>query len=103
MAKCHRSNGPPHRGQTNALALLQQNRCFDLLFTDIVLLQGMSGVELAHKAKAACPTLKVLLTLGYPQDAFEQYERPAEGMPLLSKPYRHRDLVEALRQALEEV
>ena len=38
-----------------------------------------------------------------PSVAFEQYERPAAGMPLLNKPYRHRDLVEALRQALEEV
>jgi CheY-like chemotaxis protein len=84
----------------DALRLLQQGRCFDLLFTDIVLPQGMSGVELAREASTTCPELKILLTSGYPQDAFDRYGRPPEGVPLLRKPYRRKDLFEALERAL---
>jgi CheY-like chemotaxis protein len=81
------SNGP------DALALLRQDgACFDLLFSDVVLPKGMSGVELAARARELCPDLKVLLTSGYAEEVFEQHGRPPEGTPLLRKPYRRREL-----------
>jgi CheY-like chemotaxis protein len=84
-----------------ALALLQDNREFDLLFTDVVLPHGMSGVELARHARAIRPELKVLLTSGYPEEVFEQHGRPDPQTPLLRKPSRRKDLAEAVRKALD--
>ncbi|HEX2554726.1 MAG TPA: PAS domain S-box protein [Microvirga sp.] len=83
----------------DALDLLEEGVCFELLFTDIVLPQGMSGVELARRAAFICPELRVLLTSGYSEEMFEQHGRPPEKVPLLRKPYRRKDLLEALAQA----
>jgi CheY-like chemotaxis protein len=84
-----------------ALALLQQDGAYELLFTDVVLPQGMSGVELARQARAIRPELKVLLTSGYPEEVFEQHGRPDPQTPLLRKPSRRKDLAEAVRKALD--
>jgi PAS domain S-box-containing protein len=85
----------------DALDLIEQGRCFDLLFTDVVLPQGMSGVELARQAKSLCPELKVLLTSGYSEETFEHHGRPDPSTLLLRKPYRRRELAETLRAVLD--
>ncbi|HEX2552973.1 MAG TPA: response regulator [Microvirga sp.] len=84
----------------DALDLLEAGKSFELLFSDVVLPQGMSGVELAERAREIQPTLKVLLTSGYPAEAFEQHGRPRPDTPLLHKPYRRKELGEALRKVL---
>jgi PAS domain S-box-containing protein len=86
----------------DALELIEQGLCFDLLFTDVVLPQGMSGVELARRARVLCPSLKVLLTSGYSEEAFEHHGRPEASTLLLRKPYRRRELAETLRRVLDE-
>jgi CheY-like chemotaxis protein len=73
---------------------------FDLLFTDVVLPRGMSGVELARQARGLRPGLKVLLTSGYPEETFEHHGRPEAGTRLLRKPYRRRDLAQSIKDAL---
>jgi signal transduction histidine kinase/CheY-like chemotaxis protein len=88
---------------SEALMLLQHPRSFDLLFTDVVLPRGMSGVEVARRAQAIDPHLKVLLTSGYSEEVFEQHGRPGVDMPLLRKPYKSRDLARALREVLDAV
>jgi CheY-like chemotaxis protein len=85
----------------DALDLLEQEQPFDVLFTDVVLPRGMSGVELAMRASKVRPELKVVLTSGYSEDVFEQHGRPTADMPLLRKPYRRQELVETLRKVLE--
>jgi nitrogen-specific signal transduction histidine kinase len=82
-----------------ALDLLERGACFDLLFTDVVLPKGMSGVELSQRAVKLCPGLKVLLTSGYSEQVFEHHGRP-ESIPLLPKPYRRKQLADALSQVL---
>jgi PAS domain S-box-containing protein len=84
-----------------ALELLNQGRPFDLLFTDVVLPKGMSGVELARLVRTLRPRLKVVLTSGYAEDAFEHHGRPEPGTPLLRKPYRRKDLADTIRAALD--
>ena len=86
-----------------ALELLALGPAFDLLFTDVVLPKGMSGVELARTVREIRPDLKVVLTSGYAEDAFEHHERPEPGTPLLRKPYRRKDLAETIRTALGPV
>jgi CheY-like chemotaxis protein len=84
-----------------AMGLLEKGECFDLLFTDVVLPRGMSGVELSRLAVARCPGLKVLLTSGYSEEIFQQHGRPEEGTLLLKKPHRRRELAQTLRKVLD--
>ena len=85
-----------------ALALLATDRPVDLLFTDVVLANGMSGPELAREARRMRPTLKVLFMSGHVRDteAFrEQLERDAR---FIGKPFKRQDLAEALRATLDD-
>ena len=70
---------------------------FDLLFTDIVMPGDMDGLALASAAKARQPDLRVLLASGYARALLEARDLPG---PLLSKPYRKKDVAQALDGAL---
>jgi PAS domain S-box-containing protein len=85
----------------DALAVIEGPEAIDLLFTDMVLPGGMSGLELSEQARRRRPGLKVLLTSGYARDTIGQDGRLDEGLDLLSKPYRRLDLAHRLRQVLE--
>ena len=84
-----------------ALNILTGDRSFDLLFTDVVLPQGMSGVELARRATGISGALKVLLTSGYSEEVFERFGRPDTSTLLLRKPYKLKELATTLRRALD--
>ncbi|HEX2554659.1 MAG TPA: ATP-binding protein [Microvirga sp.] len=86
----------------DALNLLRQDQPFDLLFTDLVMPKGMSGVDLARHARDLRPGIKVLLTSGYAEETFARHGRPDEGMQMLRKPYRRQDLAAMLRRVLSE-
>ncbi len=88
------SNGP------DALDILGSDQGFDLLFTDVVMPRGMSGVELSRLARKIKPDLSVLLTSGHSQDIFERHGRPDPDIELLRKPYKRKDLAKAIREAL---
>jgi PAS domain S-box-containing protein len=77
----------------HALRLLGRERNIDLLFTDVAMPNGMTGIELAREASSLLPDLKVLLTSGYPQ-------REAAQFPLLKKPYSRVQLAERLQNLL---
>jgi PAS domain S-box-containing protein len=84
-----------------ALKMLEEGRDVDLLLTDVVLPQGMSGVELAQRARAKSAALKVLLTSGYSEEVFQHHGKPDERTLLLRKPYKLKELATTLRKALE--
>jgi DNA-binding LytR/AlgR family response regulator len=69
----------------------------DVVFSDIVMPGGMSGIELARELRRRRPDLPVLLATGY-SDAARSLD-PDEGLKLIEKPYR----LETLKQALGEV
>ena len=48
-----------------ALKVLETEDVIDLLFTDVVLPEGMDGVEVASRARIARADLRVLYTSGY--------------------------------------
>ncbi|MEA2755231.1 MAG: two-component system, cell cycle sensor histidine kinase and response regulator CckA [Aliidongia sp.] len=83
-----------------ALALIEAGECFDLLFTDIGLPQGMNGMELAARAYQYLPTLKILFTTGYGIDR-RNVGMPTDPATLLRKPYRNQDLAARVRAALD--
>jgi CheY-like chemotaxis protein len=85
----------------SAIQLVEDGEPFDLLFTDVVLPKGLSGVELALRVKERRPEMKIMLTSGYSEEVFEAHGRPDGPTQLLRKPYRIADLAEAVRNALQ--
>jgi PAS domain S-box-containing protein len=83
-----------------ALDILQRERV-DLLFTDIVMPGGLDGVELAHLARERWPSLKIVLTSGFPQARVDGNGELLANLRLLSKPYHKEELAAALRAALD--
>ncbi len=75
-----------------ALSLLAGSPGFDLLLTDIVMPNGVSGHELADRARALNPGMRVLLTSGHSEDAILRRAGKQAGDAFLAKPYRRADL-----------
>ena len=84
------------RDARTALALLLGGQTFSVLFSDIVMPGGMSGLELARKVRQHFPNLPILLASGYSHAAAEVAE---EGFALIAKPYRADSLSDALQKA----
>jgi CheY-like chemotaxis protein len=72
----------------------------DLLLTDMVMPDGMSGRQLAERLKADNPALKVLYTSGYSTDLLGKDLELQEGTNFLQKPYPPAKLVQTVRTAL---
>jgi CheY-like chemotaxis protein len=83
-----------------ALEVLRQEPGIDLLFTDVVMPGGMTGRELADAATAQHPSLRVLYTSGYTENAIVHHGRLDAGVKLLAKPYRRAELARAVREVL---
>ena len=90
------SDGP------SALEILRSDRHIDLLFTDVVMPGGMSGLQLAEQARRSRPDMPVLLTSGYNEEFVSA--RPAFGanLPLIRKPFRRRELGETIAKLLNQ-
>jgi CheY-like chemotaxis protein len=71
----------------------------DLLLTDVVMPGGLNGDELAARARALRPAIKVLYTSGYTKDSMKSTLE--EGAVLLSKPYQEGELARSLRRLLD--
>jgi CheY-like chemotaxis protein len=85
-----------------ALRLLAEHPVVDLLFTDMVMPAGMTGVDLAHAAREHLPALKVLYTSGYAEPNLLRQGIDA-GDVWLRKPYTAFDLARMLRTVLDGV
>jgi len=75
----------------------------DLLFTDMIMPGGLSGKDVADRARTKFPGLKILFTSGFPGKTFADGStelQPADR--LLSKPYRKTDLARAVRELLDQ-
>ena len=60
------------RNATEALAILNQGTPIDILFTDIVMPNGMNGIALAREARRSRPDIRVLLASGYSRNRRRQ-------------------------------
>ncbi|WP_426197340.1 response regulator [Massilia sp. DWR3-1-1] len=81
-----------------ALELLAKGD-FNVLFTDVSL-PGMSGVDLARRARALYPALRVIFASGYGDALLRQIEFPYLS---LQKPYEIEQLQQALADAAASV
>ena len=83
----------------DAIAILKSDKEFALLFSDVMMPNGMNGIELAREARLLNNDIKVLLTSGYADDVMERHHATDE-FPIIHKPYRLPDLAQRLRAML---
>jgi CheY-like chemotaxis protein len=83
-----------------ALILIERGAAFDLLFTDVMMPNGINGPELSDEIASRCPGTKVLFTSGYTDNTIIHDGCLDGGVLLLSKPYRRAQLARMVRMAL---
>jgi len=76
-----------------ALGALANGRHVDVVFSDIMMPGGISGLELGREIRRRQPDLRIVLTTGFSEAAAGM--RSAEFV-LLLKPYSHEALSRAL-------
>lgn len=72
----------------------------DLLLTD-VMMPGMNGVELSHRALAEKPHLKVLFVSGYTDESLLESGQFPRGTAFLQKPFTLGSLLGKVREVLD--
>jgi CheY-like chemotaxis protein len=72
----------------------------DLLLTDMVMPEGMTGRELADELRRQKPELKVIYTSGYSADVMG-HENATREIKFLQKPYPPLELAQAVRECLD--
>lgn len=85
-------------GGRAALSVLKHEDGVALLLTDVMMPGGLSGPDLAHRARRRRPELRVLFMSGYPDEAVSSAGEPA---PLLAKPFQKEELARAVRRVLD--
>ena len=72
-----------------ALELLRDGQKVDLIFSDIMMPDGMDGLGLAEILKTEFPDVPILLTSGYSDVAADAVTK---GFQVIRKPYRMEEL-----------
>jgi CheY-like chemotaxis protein len=85
---------------SEALTIIDATENIDLLFTDVMMPGPINGRQLAIEALHRRPSLKVLYTSGYAENALMKESRLDADALLLAKPYRKVDLAKMIRTAL---
>ena len=80
-----------------ALAQLRKGARIDILFTDVVLPQGMNGRALSQEAAGLRLDLPVLFTTGYARNANIHDERLDAGVQFIAKRYTQEEIAHKLR------
>ncbi len=74
----------------------------DLLVTDVVMPEGLTGCQLVEKLRVKNPKLKVIFTSGYSADLVGATEEELiEGVNFIQKPYRPQVLAQTVRTRLD--
>jgi nitrogen-specific signal transduction histidine kinase len=78
----------------------EQEGKIDLLITDMVMPEGLTGGELAQRLKSKQPLLKIIYTSGYSAEIMGNAAGLPEG-PFLAKPYASPQLARMVRDCLD--
>jgi signal transduction histidine kinase len=89
------------RNGAEAIKIIESGQDFDLVFSDVAMPFGTSGVELGRVARRLSKGIKVLLTSGHVGDVLERHGAVDE-FPIIDKPFRLADLAQRLRSLLQE-
>ena len=91
----HAESGP------EALKVLTEHNDIALLFTDIVMPGGITGAELAERARINNPNLKVLYASGYTATTVVDFGLLDQSDDVLSKPYTKERVAQEVRDVLD--
>ena len=84
-----------------ALRLLDSGIAVDTILTDVLMPDGMSGLQLAGEIRRRSPRVGIVVTSG-----MTAFNAPAsevlQGIPILQKPFRRDALLSALETALKQ-
>ncbi len=86
-----------------AVEILRNIPGIHLLFTDVVLPGGMSGVDIAKQAASLVPGIKILFTSGYADDVLARHGQTYEKVQLITKPFQIGELARHLRSVLDGI
>jgi CheY-like chemotaxis protein len=84
-----------------ALGILDREPEVALLFTDVMMPNGMDGRQLAAEARRRRPGMRVLFTSGYTPDAVVQDGHLGPGVGLIGKPFTRTALATRVRALLD--
>ncbi len=84
-----------------ALRILDRGDPIDLVFTDVVMPGGMTGLDLAREARRRRPEIRVLFTSGYADPAMIEGGTLTANDGWLGKPYSRADLASKVRDLLD--
>lgn len=82
---------------TEALEVLERTPGIDVLFSDVMLPNSLSGIELARLVRQQYPSTKIILTSGYPLPGLAATNGDISEFSFLNKPYQLAELARALR------
>jgi CheY-like chemotaxis protein len=74
----------------------------DMVFTDMVMPGGISGLELIDRLRLSQPRLKALLVSGYSQELAAHADGAHQRVRYLVKPYQPAHLTKVVREVLDE-
>jgi two-component system, cell cycle sensor histidine kinase and response regulator CckA len=74
---------------------------FDLLITDMVMPNGMSGAQLAERLRDQNPRLKAILISGYSPELLDADADQLKSVRMLMKPFTHEKIIETMREVLD--
>jgi len=84
-----------------ALAILSAGERLSLVFTDLVMPGGMSGMDLCRHIRARWPETRLLLTSGYSAELLDGEELRTLNLKVIRKPYRQVELAQFIRDGLD--
>lgn len=106
VAKCLRGSGYTVLEASNGVEALvlwsKEHGKIDLLFSDMMMPEGITGMELAARLKEENSSLKVIISSGYSLEMTDHGVPPDRGITFLSKPYPITKLVAVVRRIFEE-
>jgi CheY-like chemotaxis protein len=86
-----------------ALKLWQEHAGqIDLLFSDMLMPEGLTGLDLAQQLWAEKPSLKVIISSGYNLEMAGHIIPAAGGFAFLQKPFTLLDLSQTIRTCLDQ-
>ncbi|MBI5382301.1 MAG: PAS domain S-box protein [Opitutae bacterium] len=74
----------------------------DLLFTDMVMPEDMTGLDLVEQLRRQKPGLKAIVASGYSVEVMNQETLAAAGITYLAKPFAKNPLARAVRSVLDQ-